>query len=1021
MVSVGKTLPVHAFFASILFFFALNNYTNTQRAYLDQLQTPTINGSAGLALNPLCPFERPLVVNSKPMIQIDEISDDQMTFRSKTVTDNGVYNYQVEQALIPELSNRKRKRENIKAATELFKKEKRLLPKNQNQKATRDSKKLKDHLCYCSSNEIMVSAIDRLNHIFNVKDTSVRLAIKMALEFSRIVWKIYGKEDNLFGIDVYKKLTEIADGQGQALSKQLQSLNRSDRDDDCEQCFCLSGTFVYDKLDKNVLPKLLKFTPIIQNRLNIGGLDVFFPYDYIYPEQYEYMVELKKALDAKGHCALEMPSGTGKTVTLLSFIISYQMHNQGNRKLIYCSRTVPEIEKTLIELRNLIKYIEKEVGKKLGFLGLGLSSRKNLCIHEKVSQERFGKVVDARCLELTASWIRDSAKNDSQIKTCEFYENIEDLDRKVSLPSGVYTLDELKDYGKSKGYCPYFLSRYTLQNANVIVYSYHYLLDPKIADLVSKEMSKDCIVVFDEAHNIDNVCIESMSVDLTKQNVEASAKSISKLAQRIEEIKERDADKLKNEYKKLVEGLRKTKADRETDQFLSNPVLPDDILKESIPGSIRKAEHFVSLLRRFVEYLKSKLKIMHVVSESPLSFRFDLKQSTMIDQKPLRFCAERLSSLVRTLELTNIEEFSSLQRVAYFATLVGTYNQAGFVIIMEPFEDDKSDVPNPVLHLSCMDASIAMKPIFDRFQSVIITSGTLSPLEMYPKMLKFEPVTLKSFQMSLSRNSFSPLIITRGSDQVAVSSKFEVRNDPAVVRNFGNILLEMVKITPDGLVCFFPSYLYMEAIVSQWDKMGLLNEVMKYKLIFVETPDALETSIALDHYRKACENGRGSVLICVARGKVSEGIDFDHHYGRCVIMFGIPYQYTESRILKARLEYLREQFRIRENEFLTFDAIRHAAQCLGRVLRGKNDYGLMVLADKRYGRQDKRSKLPQWICQGIQEANTNLSTDMAIHVSKRFFRQMGQPFDPMDQLGIALWSKKDVEQREEKNSITHDH
>ena len=128
----------------------------------------------------------------------------------------------------------------------------------------------------------------------------------------------------------------------------------------------------------------------------------------------------------------------------------------------------------------------------------------------------------------------------------------------------------------------------------------------------------------------------------------------------------------------------------------------------------------------------------------------------------------------------------------------------------------------------------------------------------------------------------------------------------------------------------------------------------------------------------------------------------DHHYGRAVIMFGIPYVYTQSRILKvklvveflqvihaavckilvvcdfskplsskilwwstspqiqpsvlaarrwgrffpakrveegrllksvtlyyftqARLEYLRDQFNIRENDFLTFDAMRHAAQ-----------------------------------------------------------------------------------------------
>ena len=66
----------------------------------------------------------------------------------------------------------------------------------------------------------------------------------------------------------------------------------------------------------------------------------------------------------------------------------------------------------------------------------------------------------------------------------------------------------------------------------------------------------------------------------------------------------------------------------------------------------------------------------------------------------------------------------------------------------------------------------------------------------------------------------------------------------------------------------------------------------------------------------------------------------------------VPYQYTESRILKARLEYLRDAYRIRESEFLSFDAIRNAAQCVGRVLRGKTDWGLMVFADKVWGGLD---------------------------------------------------------------------
>ena len=56
----------------------------------------------------------------------------------------------------------------------------------------------------------------------------------------------------------------------------------------------------------------------------LDDLPVLFPYDRIYPEQYAYMADLKRTLDANGHCVLEMPSGTGKTVSLLSLIVSYQ-------------------------------------------------------------------------------------------------------------------------------------------------------------------------------------------------------------------------------------------------------------------------------------------------------------------------------------------------------------------------------------------------------------------------------------------------------------------------------------------------------------------------------------------------------------------------------------------------------------------------------------------------------------------------------------------------------------------------
>ncbi|KAJ4375754.1 TFIIH/NER complex ATP-dependent 5'-3' DNA helicase subunit [Neurospora sp. IMI 360204] len=744
---------------------------------------------------------------------------------------------------------------------------------------------------------------------------------------------------------------------------------------------------------------------------NIDDLPVLFPYPRIYPEQYAYMVDLKKTLDAGGNCVLEMPSGTGKTVTLLSLIVAYQQYYPEHRKLIYCSRTMSEIEKALVELRALMKFRAERLGHEEEFRGLGLTSRKNLCLHPSVKREKSGAIVDARCRSLTAGFVKQKREKGENVETCVYHDNLDLLDPHNLIPNGIWTLDGLLRYGEEKKQCPYFTARRMMQFCNVIIYSYHYLLDPKIAERVSKDLSKDCIVVFDEAHNIDNVCIESLSTDITQDSLMRATRGAQNLEAKINEMKDSDQEKLQSEYEKLVEGLKGLDEARQEDAFMANPTLPDDLLKEAVPGNIRRAEHFVAFLRRFIEYLKTRMKVRQVISETPPSFLAHLKEYTFIEKKPLRFCAERLTSLVRTLELTNIEDYRPLQEVATFATLVATYEK-GFLLILEPYESDTAKTPNPVLHFTCLDAAIAIKPVFDRFSSVIITSGTISPLEMYPKMLNFSTVVQESYSMTLARRSFLPMIVTRGSDQASISTSFQVRNEPSVVRNYGNLLTEFARMTPDGMVVFFPSYLYMESIISMWQGMGILDEVWKHKLILVETPDAQETSLALETYRTACCNGRGAVLLCVARGKVSEGIDFDHQYGRTVLCIGVPFQYTESRILKARLEFLRETYRIRENDFLSFDAMRHAAQCLGRVLRGKDDYGVMVLADRRF--MKKRHQLPKWINQALLDANTNLSTDMAVGNARAFLKQMAQPFSAKDQEGVSIWGMKDLKRHQEK-------
>lgn len=71
------------------------------------------------------------------------------------------------------------------------------------------------------------------------------------------------------------------------------------------------------------------------------------------------------------------------------------------------------------------------------FFGIGLTSRKNLCLNPDVSKERKGRSVDSKCRNLTASWVRAKAVrrrpeqeqdgdamdvDQSPVPLCDFYE-----------------------------------------------------------------------------------------------------------------------------------------------------------------------------------------------------------------------------------------------------------------------------------------------------------------------------------------------------------------------------------------------------------------------------------------------------------------------------------------------------------------------------------------------------------------------------------------------------------------------
>lgn len=188
------------------------------------------------------------------------------------------------------------------------------------------------------------------------------------------------------------------------------------------------------------------------------------------------------------------------------------------------------------------------------------------------------------------------------------------------------------------------------------------------------------------------------------------------------------------------------------------PVLPDDLLKEAVPGNIRKAEHFVAFLKRFVEYLKVAISSywLSLFSQpnsldSYASFArcsgnaaivFTTSQGYHVHRtKTVTVLTERLSTdlrcsahcgiLMQVLcgtsavagshtwthragwifvvaksrkfchtsgyvrkRLFSINDASGILEL-YFTDV----KSSGFLLILEPFETENATIPNPVFHL----------------------------------------------------------------------------------------------------------------------------------------------------------------------------------------------------------------------------------------------------------------------------------------------------------------------------------
>ena len=136
------------------------------------------------------------------------------------------------------------------------------------------------------------------------------------------------------------------------------------------------------------------------------------------------------------------------------------------------------------------------------------------------------------------------------------------------------------------------------------------------------------------------------------------------------------------------------------------------------------------------------------------------------------------------------------------------------------------------------------------------------------------------------------------------------------------------------------------------------------------------------------------MIFSVVGGKLSEGINFSDELGRCVVMVGLPFPNLYSVELQEKMNFLNANLpkaldgrmpgKIHYDN-LCMKAVNQSIgwpifmyfhlKCfiwkikilfLGRAIRHKDDYAVILLVDIRYGQTQINQQLPSWIGERLQ-------------------------------------------------------
>ncbi|TKX81994.1 ATP-dependent DNA helicase [Halorubrum sp. SD626R] len=689
----------------------------------------------------------------------------------------------------------------------------------------------------------------------------------------------------------------------------------------------------------------------------------FFPYEEPYPNQREAMDRIANALDRGQDVLFEGAPGTGKTLSALvpaleharehdrTVVITTNVHQQ-MRQFVEDARAITREEpiravvfkgkssmchidvdyqecQTLRDTTREMVETESEVRE--------LESRQR----ELLAESREGDAGAAEAREAIMDELDELEAEIDEYETanvCAHYRNnlVEDTEEFFGwLFEDVRTPEDVYAYADERELCGYELLKEGMEGVDLVVCNYHHLLDPNIREQFFRWIDRDpseIITVFDEAHNVEDAARDHATRTLTETTLDAA----------LEELADSD-DSRAEAAENVVGAFRDALVETYDDAlgFGGRESVGESWEDLSVANDDRRDDLTLAFLRSY--------EGKGIDTETELAVQL----GQALD--------EEYERRYRDGETTTRTECQTLQVARFVSTWMDEGTELGQYPVVSVRRDGATDEVYGRAELyTCIPRQVT-EELFGEVAASVLMSATLRPFDVTEDVLGLENAASLAYEMGYpeeNRRTFAvdtpPLFASE-------------RNDPETQETVSSVLRDAIRFTPGNTLAFFPSYAEAERYYERLGgsagagtdtggtDVGAGDGLAGADLgsLYLDGPGEDEEEL-----RQTFVESDDAALFTSLWGTLAEGVSFDADDARTVVVVGVPYPHLSDRTEAVQDAYDRafaDRDRARDPGWayaVEIPTIRKTRQAIGRVVRGPDDFGVRILADRRYTTAD---------------------------------------------------------------------